>query len=548
MSSVRVPVEVFCCYAHSDEKWRAQLEKHLSTLKLNGLISLWHDRCILPGANWSEAIDHHLETASIILLLISADFIASDYCSTVEMKRALERHAAGEARVIPVVVRSCDWQHLPVGKLQALPRDARPINKRASRDDGWTEVATGLRRLIEDFSQSWSNTASRKGQPLVSAGQSALAPFPSDALEIDLLAPLAEKPACAWVIAWKAGEKLTNVQLEYDDQPDASRYTSTLQDDLLRAVDAWSKERPERYHELQEQAECVAIRMVRARRLHYSGRSAVPQSKFCIWLEPARYTYYVGIHTQLGKTEFRALRQKYFRNALIDLESGQPLILPSNFALHVAVVSKDRHLLLRQRNRAVSNYPLAWEAGVGEFMHGPGPINGLVPEGKTEPGYSAFRHFSKKRIPNLYFFLKNAIAEELGYRGAMPGNFRLYGFAVEYQTLAPKLLAVYHSDCTIEELLQSAGGENVRDPARTLSSIALAPHAIVEAFSNTRYASWEPKAKLLILLALKQDLAATGKYEQSLEVAKLTERFKIEVEPVDPWEYPVDGKPGDSEG
>jgi len=55
-----------------------------------------------------------------------------------------------------------------------------------------------------------------------------------------------------------------------------------------------------------------------------------------------------------------------------------------------------------------------------------------------------------------------------------------------------------------------------------------------------KYASWEPKAKLLILLALKQDLEATGKYDQSLEVAKLTERFKIEDEPVDPWEYSVD--------
>jgi len=151
MAQSQLAVEVFCSYAHEDVLYRRHFETHLSVLKRQGLISLWYDRKILPGANWSDTIDVHLETASVIVLLISADFIASNYCFTVEMKRALERHKAGEARVIPVVVRPCDWQLLPVGKLQALPMDAEPISKWTSTDEAWMQVTAGLRRVIEDL-------------------------------------------------------------------------------------------------------------------------------------------------------------------------------------------------------------------------------------------------------------------------------------------------------------------------------------------------------------------------------------------------------------
>ncbi len=152
MPSSHLAIEIFCAYAPMDEKWRRQLDAHLSALKRQGLISLWHDQHILPGSNWTEAIDAHLETASIILLLISADFISSDYCEGIEMKRALERHEANEARVIPIVVRPCDWQQLPIGKLLALPMDAKPISLWKPVDEGWKQVTTGLRRMIEDLS------------------------------------------------------------------------------------------------------------------------------------------------------------------------------------------------------------------------------------------------------------------------------------------------------------------------------------------------------------------------------------------------------------
>lgn len=118
-------VEIFCSYAHADEVWLQKLQAHLSLLKWQGLISLWYDRLIAPGTDWARTIDMHLETASIILLLVSADFFASDYCYGIELKRALERQAAGEVRVLPILVRPVDWNgaSLPISKLYPLTPD-----------------------------------------------------------------------------------------------------------------------------------------------------------------------------------------------------------------------------------------------------------------------------------------------------------------------------------------------------------------------------------------------------------------------------------------
>src|SRR5215472_6110261 len=98
-------VKIFISYAHKDEALRDELEKHLSLLQRQGFITSWNDRQILPGTEWAYAISEHLNTAQIILLLISSDFLASDYCYSIEMERALERHEAGEAYVVPVILR-----------------------------------------------------------------------------------------------------------------------------------------------------------------------------------------------------------------------------------------------------------------------------------------------------------------------------------------------------------------------------------------------------------------------------------------------------------
>jgi internalin A len=138
---------IFFSYSHKDETLRDELETHLKLLQRQGIIAAWHDRKILAGDQWDREIDRHLERAKIILLLISADFIASDYCWGKEVERALERHNAKEARVIPVMLRPCDWRNAPFGSLQGLPKDMKPITKWRDRDTAWADVASGIRRI-----------------------------------------------------------------------------------------------------------------------------------------------------------------------------------------------------------------------------------------------------------------------------------------------------------------------------------------------------------------------------------------------------------------
>ena len=146
--------EVFFSYSHQDEDLRDGLAKHLSLLQRRGVIDTWHDRKIEAGVEWATDIEQQLNRADIILLLVSADFLASDYCYDIEMTRALERHETGDARVIPVIVRPVDWQDAPFGKLQALPKDAKPITKWADRDEALLDVEKGIKRTLEEIAEA----------------------------------------------------------------------------------------------------------------------------------------------------------------------------------------------------------------------------------------------------------------------------------------------------------------------------------------------------------------------------------------------------------
>jgi hypothetical protein len=144
-------IEVFFSYAHEDERLRNELAKQLSLLQSEGLINEWHDRQINPGKEWASEIDSHLNTAHIILLLVSPDFMASSYGYGVEMKRAMERYALGEARVIPIILRPVDWQNAPFSKLQALPKDGKPVKNWANTDKALLDVAKGIRKVVEEL-------------------------------------------------------------------------------------------------------------------------------------------------------------------------------------------------------------------------------------------------------------------------------------------------------------------------------------------------------------------------------------------------------------
>lgn len=141
-------VEVFFSYCHRDEALRDELAKHLSIMRRQGIIDAWHDRQITAGSEWAGEIDTHLNSAQIILLLISADFLASDYCYDIELKRAMERHEAGTACVIPIILKPVDWHGAPFGKLQALPKNAQAITTWSNQDEAFQNVAQGLRKTV----------------------------------------------------------------------------------------------------------------------------------------------------------------------------------------------------------------------------------------------------------------------------------------------------------------------------------------------------------------------------------------------------------------
>lgn len=144
-------VSVFFSYSHKDEEYRDELEIHLSALKRQGLIEVWHDRRIQAGSEIDGEIESRLESADIILLLVSPYFIASDYCYGIEMKRALERHHANQARVIPVIVHPCDWHETPFGKLRATPTDGKPISTFPSLHEAYLDVTSDIRSIASEF-------------------------------------------------------------------------------------------------------------------------------------------------------------------------------------------------------------------------------------------------------------------------------------------------------------------------------------------------------------------------------------------------------------
>ena len=138
-------IEIFCCYAREDQDLMKKLRTHLMPLQRRSLIKLWSDIDINAGDEWEEEIQKHLDTAHMILLLVSPDFMASDYCYSTEMERALQRHEKQEARVIPIILRPTAWKGAPFDKIQVLPANARPVTDARS----WISIDEALNDVTE---------------------------------------------------------------------------------------------------------------------------------------------------------------------------------------------------------------------------------------------------------------------------------------------------------------------------------------------------------------------------------------------------------------
>ena len=146
-------VKLFCSYSHKDTRYREELDAHLANLRAQGAV-IWHDRLIKPGADWAQEIDDNLKAADLVLLLVSADFMASQYCMGIEFKGALARHDGPEPiKVVAVLVRECDLEGAPFERLQMLPTSSqgrlKSVKQWADRDAAWTEVVVGIRKVLD---------------------------------------------------------------------------------------------------------------------------------------------------------------------------------------------------------------------------------------------------------------------------------------------------------------------------------------------------------------------------------------------------------------
>lgn len=144
-------INIFCSYSHNDSKLKDKLKKHLSSLLNKDYIGFWHDKEIQAGEEWEKKIDEHLHQAQIIIFLISADFLYSHYCFHIEAKKAMELHQERNARVIPIILRPCDWQSEIFAKLQALPENGKPITTWENQDSAFTDIAEQIRNVVEDL-------------------------------------------------------------------------------------------------------------------------------------------------------------------------------------------------------------------------------------------------------------------------------------------------------------------------------------------------------------------------------------------------------------
>lgn len=138
-------MKVFVSYSHVDKDLKDRLIKHIRPLENENLVQVWVDHEIKAGDDWDKEIAKKLVEADIVLTLISIDFINSRYCYDIELEKALEREADGEARVIPVILRSCLWNKSPLGRLKAMPTDGKAVTTWADVDEALTVVAVGVR-------------------------------------------------------------------------------------------------------------------------------------------------------------------------------------------------------------------------------------------------------------------------------------------------------------------------------------------------------------------------------------------------------------------
>jgi hypothetical protein len=151
-------IKAFVSCAQEDRELQKRFVRSLIPLMRKKNIELY-DGIVSAGTEWQPVINTYLNSCQLILLLISPDFLASDYCCSQEMQRAVDRHDSGEVLVIPIILRPTDWHDAPFSKLQVLPTDGKPVTTWHNRDKAFYEITKGIRQAIEKLSLEVNNVS-----------------------------------------------------------------------------------------------------------------------------------------------------------------------------------------------------------------------------------------------------------------------------------------------------------------------------------------------------------------------------------------------------
>ena len=145
MQQPKKPYDLFYCYADEDKALLNKLETHLSALKREGLIRSWSKQGISPGTNWQYELNNQINRASIILLLVSSNFTHSEHVYNFEIERVVKKRQTKKAIIIPVLIRSCDWEEVKFGEheklsdYEVLPQNRKPVTR-------WPDSRRSIRR------------------------------------------------------------------------------------------------------------------------------------------------------------------------------------------------------------------------------------------------------------------------------------------------------------------------------------------------------------------------------------------------------------------
>ena len=142
-------IRVFCSYSHEDKQYLSDLKKHVTELERQKLISVWTDQEIIPGGQFEKEIAENLDSCDLFICLVSSSFLASRYCIEKELQKALDRHADGTIKILPIIVRPSDWLNSELKDLKAVPTDGKAISTWQNTDSAYLDVVSSVYVILQ---------------------------------------------------------------------------------------------------------------------------------------------------------------------------------------------------------------------------------------------------------------------------------------------------------------------------------------------------------------------------------------------------------------